>query len=673
MDGGATLGTGTLSGGTATFSTSSLSGGIHSITVVYGGDLNYGGSTSSPYAQNVSKKSSTIGVTSSANPSIYGGTVTFTATVTPSTATGAVTFMDGGATLGTVTLSGGTVTSPPFALGGGAHSITAIYSGDTNFSTSTSSALTQTVSQAPTTTTISAPAVTYNANGIVTVTVTSGSLAVTGNVTLSVDGTPLPAQGLVNGSVSFTITKPSLGSHTLSASYAAQGNFGASSNTGNLTVNPAPTTTTINAPGIAFGVNGTVTVTVSSGVLSPTGNVTLTVDNGTPMMGSVTVGGTATFTIPSPSFGNHNLYASYAAQGNFGASSASGILSVGSAVTTTTITPPTAVTYGANASVTVTISSGAGTPTGNVSLSVSSTTGNTTLPPQGLVNGSTTFIINRPSVGNNALSASYAPQGSFGASSGTGNLIVNKAVLTVTANNASKFYNTTNPVFTASYSGFVNGDTQAALSGAPSLITTAITSSSAGNYPITAAAGSLSAANYSFSFVNGTLTVTPASTITSVASSTNPSYGTSVTFSAAVASSGGTPTGMVTFMDGATVLGTGILSGGTTYITSTLGLGSHSVTATFGGDTNFATSTTLSGVNQVIMPDGKLAGGTGAVDINDALKALRIAVGIDPLEASDLVHGDVSPLVNSIPNSDGKIDIDDVVVIMRKAANLPSW
>ena len=57
--------------------------------------------------------------------------------------------------------------------------------------------------------------------------------------------------------------------------------------------------------------------------------------------------------------------------------------------------------------------------------------------------------------------------------------------------------------------GFANGDTQAsAVTGAPSLTTTAATASPPGTYPITAAPGTLAAANYTFTFVNGTLTVT---------------------------------------------------------------------------------------------------------------------------------------------------------------------
>jgi hypothetical protein len=88
------------------------------------------------------------------------------------------------------------------------------------------------------------------------------------------------------------------------------------------------------------------------------------------------------------------------------------------------------------------------------------------------------------------------------------NLTVNPAPLTVTANNQSKVYGATLPALTASYTGFVNGDTQSVLSGSPSLTTTATAASAAGNYAITAAAGTLSAANYSFIGVNGTLTVT---------------------------------------------------------------------------------------------------------------------------------------------------------------------
>ncbi len=89
----------------------------------------------------------------------------------------------------------------------------------------------------------------------------------------------------------------------------------------------------------------------------------------------------------------------------------------------------------------------------------------------------------------------------------SGTLTVGQATLGVTANNASRVYGTTNPVFTASYSGFLNGDTTSVLSGSPSLTCPAATNSPAGSYTITAAQGALTATNYNFTFTNGTLTV----------------------------------------------------------------------------------------------------------------------------------------------------------------------
>src|SRR3989442_9883548 len=106
-----------------------------------------------------------------------------------------------------------------------------------------------------------------------------------------------------------------------------------------------------------------------------------------------------------------------------------------------------------------------------------------------------------------------------------GSLTVTKATLTVIAENKSRVYGATNPQLTASYSGFVNGDTAAALGGSPSLSTAAGASSTvAGSpYPITAALGTLNAANYDFAFADGALTITPASALNSVTSSANPS------------------------------------------------------------------------------------------------------------------------------------------------------
>src|SRR5205814_871403 len=118
--------------------------------------------------------------------------------------------------------------------------------------------------------------------------------------------------------------------------------------------------------------------------------------------------------------------------------------------------------------------------------------------------------------------------GNYSFSFANGQLTVTKASLTVTADNKSRVYGDANPSFTASYSGFKNGETLATsgVTGSPSLATTATaTSSVAGSpYTITAAVGTLAAGNYSFTFVNGSLTVTPA-TLTVTADNKSRVYG----------------------------------------------------------------------------------------------------------------------------------------------------
>ncbi len=147
-DGNSVLGTGTLSTSngvtSATFTTASLAVGGHPITASYGGDGNFGNSTSQTLSQTVNQAATTLSLGSTPNPSIHGQTVTFTATVAPvspgaGTPTGAVTFKDGSSVLGTGTLSTtkgvttATLTTSSFALG--THTIAAAYAGDANFLT----------------------------------------------------------------------------------------------------------------------------------------------------------------------------------------------------------------------------------------------------------------------------------------------------------------------------------------------------------------------------------------------------------------------------------------------------------------------------------------------------------------------------------------------------------
>ncbi len=696
-DGSATLGNGTLNGGSpdrALFTTLTLATGGHSITAVYNGDATYsGGQQSSPITQTVIGTTITS-VVSSAPTSTYGNSVTFTATVTGTGGipAGTVSFYDGAVLLGTGTLNGGSPdqavfnTSTISPLNAGTHtSITAVYSGNTYFTASPSPAISQTVNPAPTTMTINAPGVPYGAHGIVYVTVSSGILLPTGNVYLSVDGGTelIGALGAVTAGVAqFDVGILTFGNHTLSARYPAQGNFGASSATGTLSVGQTSTSTTVqsslNPSGYGDSVTFTAAVTGTGG--TPTGTVTF--KDGVTSMGTVTLNlGMASFPTTSLSAGTHNITATYNGDANFGTSTSPTlqqfVTKASSATTLQSSLNPSVYTNSVTFTATVNQATATGTVTfkdgstaiGSVTLSggvasfststlsttshaisavysgdtnyaastsdpilqtvnkaVLTVTANNasrvyaasnptfTVTYSGFVNGDTQAVLSgTPSLTTTAIASSpvgpytiTASQGTLGATNYSfsfvnGTLTVTQAVLTVTADNPpSRVYGAANPVFTVTYSGFVNGDTQAVLTGAPSLTTTANATSPVGNYPITAAQGTLAATNYSFSFVSGTLSVIQASTTTAVTSSANPAGPGNITFTATVtpvapSGSGSAATGNVNFYDGGTTLiGSGTLSGGQAqFSTPSLTGGGvvHSITAVYYGDANYSTST----------------------------------------------------------------------------------
>ena len=89
--------------------------------------------------------------------------------------------------------------------------------------------------------------------------------------------------------------------------------------------------------------------------------------------------------------------------------------------------------------------------------------------------------------------------------SATNTLVINKAVLTVTADNKTKLYGMSNPPLTASYNGFVGGENASVLLSPVVLNTTATTTCGVGNYPITAS--DAAAANYTIQYVDGILQV----------------------------------------------------------------------------------------------------------------------------------------------------------------------
>jgi uncharacterized repeat protein (TIGR03803 family) len=150
MSGTTQLGSAALTGGSASLTTTALPTGAYSVTAVYGGDLNFSGSTSTAVSQTVGKASSSTTLTSSLNPSTLGASVTLTATVSGQfggVATGSVTFSNGSTSLGTVSLSGNSAGLTTTALPLGTNAITAVYSGDLNFAGSTSNTVSQVVDE----------------------------------------------------------------------------------------------------------------------------------------------------------------------------------------------------------------------------------------------------------------------------------------------------------------------------------------------------------------------------------------------------------------------------------------------------------------------------------------------------------------------------------------------
>ena len=125
--------------------------------------------------------------------------------------------------------------------------------------------------------------------------------------------------------------------------------------------------------------------------------------------------------------------------------------------------------------------------------------------------------------GSTTLTLSQKASKNYTAASKTIKISVNKAPLTVTADNATRPYGSANPTFTLSYTGFVNGETEAALAVKPTATCSATSTSPAGTYDITAAGGKSD--NYSFSYKKGTLTITSSSVQISISPIGEKKYG----------------------------------------------------------------------------------------------------------------------------------------------------
>jgi hypothetical protein len=219
MDGSTTLGSGSLTSGTATLTLANLSVAAHSLTAVYSGDSKYGGSTSAVLTQTVNPPMTTVTLKSSANPSSFGQNVTLSVTLSPSTATGTITFKDGSTALGTSDVSFGVASMAVSTLSIGTHTITASYGGDGQNPAGLSTALTQTVNQAKSTTTLSSSSNPSGTGQTVTLTATVSPATATGTVTFKEGTATLGTGDLGGGTATLVLSSLAVGKHTITATY----------------------------------------------------------------------------------------------------------------------------------------------------------------------------------------------------------------------------------------------------------------------------------------------------------------------------------------------------------------------------------------------------------------------------------------------------------------------
>ena len=586
--GGATLGSGTISGGTVAITTSSLPTGTDTITASYGGDNTYNPATGTT-TQTVSKIATTVTLISSVNPSSTGQAVTFTATLAAN-ATGTVTFTNGSTVLGTGTISNKVATVTTSSLPAGSDTITATYNGDSNYNTATAS-LVQTVNKGtPTVTVTTSGPSTFGSPVTITATITSGA---TGTITFTSGSTTLGTGTIASGAASITTSALPVGTDTITASYPGDSNYNPATGTTTQVVSQGTSTLTLTSSVNPSIVNQPVTFTATL----PSGATgTVTFNNGATTLGTSTVSnGVATVTTSTLPIGSNTITASYGGDTNHSAASASLVQTVNKATPTVTVTTSGPSTYGEPVTITVSVPPGT---TGTVTV----TSGGTTIGTGTVSSGGTyTVTTSTLPVGSDPITANYGGDTNNNPATGTTTQTVNKdtPVLPIPVVSSTSptvgtpvtitetvppgvggpvtFSNGSTPIGTAP---IVGGVATITVSNLP-LGTNQITASTPGdtnNNPATSPPVSV--------------TVVKIAPDITLVSSVNPSTANQPVTFTATAPTGAT--GTITFLDGTTVLGTATLSGGKASLTtSSLSTGSHTITASYGGDSNNRPATSV--------------------------------------------------------------------------------
>jgi hypothetical protein len=287
------------------------------------------------------------------------------------------------------------------SLGAGSHTITASYSGDTNFQApATPASLTEQIGQASASVTLTASAApsVFGQPVAISATITgpNGTPTPSGTVTFSIDGSAQSPMSLTNGSAILNLPALNAGNHTITATYSGDTNFEAPAKAVSLTqeIDAASTTVALgsSANPSTFGSTISLTATVSVATPAtgtPTGSVIFTIDGTAQNPVSLDANGLATLSVPGLSSGSHAITAQYVPGANFQASSGSLPQQVNAAPATITMAPPVISGQSALLSATVTAPAGAGTPAGVVTFLVDGQPVGTVK----LVNGSASFAV----------------------------------------------------------------------------------------------------------------------------------------------------------------------------------------------------------------------------------------------------------------------------------------
>jgi hypothetical protein len=466
-------------------------------------------------------------------------------------------------------------------------------------------------STAPTTTTLIASSIspTFGDSVTLTATVTNGSI---GNVTF-LNGATLLGDVAVNGSGVATLSLSTLsgGDNSITATYGGTTGYSTSTSTPvTEAVVPATTTTGlyVDSNDISPGWPLRLTATISTSGPQVNSGIVTFLSNGSAIGTGMVSGGYAWMNLDTLPLGANSVTAAYNGAPDYVDSiSAPYLVTSMAATTTTTLSVSSAIpTYGSSVTLTATVSvPNSPSISGLVSfLSNGYSIGSGTVNSAGIA----TLSLSTLPGGSNSVTADYVGTSSFTSSKSAAVLMTVSPEATTTTVTAS----TTNPKYTsavtltatvaadgvAATSGVVTFSSNGTAIGTGSVNSDGVATISLSTLPsgadsITASFGATS--DLAASLSNDVLvTVAPDPTTTALsAASTNPAYGSSVTFSATVTANGGPVTsGVVTFHNGATVLGTGTVnSNGLASITlSALPVGNASISADYGGTSNFAAS-----------------------------------------------------------------------------------